>query len=312
MFEFNCGIDGLDTSSNSVVEKATVESILSSIKSGISFDIAKNHTGVCIWDGSKVEILGFDISYDYDSTDYLAEAKMRLWLKNKCEEIMKGRHFDICQVEGVFGGVNYDTSRKLIALNGVVAELILEGRVSVSNYYNLTQKEWSKDFRTVIKLGKALSSKYETQEILKYLGFNFVLENENLSNAEKEAIFYEDKCDAVGMLCGVALRLNSNANFKKSSSVALSNVKMYFIEDMYDTYSLNDKVFDDNQIISVDITSKDLEKEIRDLATKHDDCILATCLENKQLGVFGINNGFTFFEQGYGYLVFYNKELKRK
>ena len=95
MFEFSCGLDSVDDSTNSIVEKETVESILSAIPSGISFDIAKNHTGVCIWENNKVDCFGFNIDYDYDKDDNLAECKMRLWLKNKCYEIMKGRHFPV-------------------------------------------------------------------------------------------------------------------------------------------------------------------------------------------------------------------------
>ena len=313
MFDFNCGVDSVDEASNSTINKETVESILSVFSSGISFDIAKNHTGVCIWENNKVELLGFDIDYDYDKDDYLAESKMRLWLKNKCEEIMKGRHFEVCQVEGVYGGENFDTSRKLIALNGVVAELILEDRVNVDNYYNLTQKEWGKDFRTIIKLGKALSSKYETQEILKYLDFEFAVKNADLSDSKKKEIFYEDICDAVAMLCALALRLKCQGNKLKQSSVRLSNIKMYFVEEMGDTYGLNDKVIDsDNyEMINVFITSKDIQNEVVALTRDIPNKIMCALLDNKDLGTFGIRNGFEFYEQGYGYLIFYNKDLKR-
>lgn len=311
MFDFNCGVDSVDESANSVIKKESVESILSLFSSGISFDIAKNHTGVCIWDGTRVELLGFDIDYSYDKDDYLAESKMRLWLKNKCYEIMKGKHFEVCQVEGVFGGENFDTSRKLIALNGVVAELILEEKVSVDYYYNLTQKEWAKDFRTIIKIGKGLNTKYETQEILKYLEFSYVLENESLSNKEKENIFYEDICDAVGMLCGLALRLKCKERNVKSSSVRLSNVKMYFIEEMSDVYGLGDKVVDSCEMVSSHFVSKDIQNEIVTCVSLNPNKVVSVCVNNSDLGTFGIRNGFEFFPQGYGYLIFYNKALRK-
>ena len=42
-------------------EKLTTESVLSQIPSGVGLDIAKNHTGVCIWDGSSIEVCGFSL-----------------------------------------------------------------------------------------------------------------------------------------------------------------------------------------------------------------------------------------------------------
>lgn len=317
MFDLSFGIETNELNigvQNVVIKKESVETILSVFESGISFDIAKNHIGVCKWLNGKVETIGFAIDYDYDKEDYLAESKMRLWLKNRCNEIMGDDYYEVCQVEGVFGGENFDTTRKLISLNGVVAELILEDKVNVGNYYNLIQKEWAKDFRRVIKLGKALSSKYETQEILKYLDFEFATKNADLSEAEKKRIYYEDICDAVGMLCGLALRLNCKTDTTKRSSVRLSNIKMYFIEDTFEMYELRrkDKVLDNFDMISLATTSKDVEKEIKTNVEMYPDNVVHLCVDNSMLGRFGITNNVPYFEQGFVNIICYNKDLKRR
>lgn len=319
MFDFSFGVEsddlGLDVVTQNIeVKKECVETILSFFNSGISFDIAKNHIGVCKWLNGKVEVIGFAIDYNYDKGDYLAESKMRLWLKDRCKEIMGDDYYEVCQVEGVFGGENFDTTRKLISLNGVVAELILENKVNVGSYYNLTQKEWAKDFRKVIKLGKALSSKYETQEILKYLDFEFAIKNADLSEAEKKRIYYEDICDAVGMLCGLALRLNCDTDTKKSSSIRLSDIKMYFMEDTLELHVLKrkDDVLDTFGILSLELTSKDLEKEIKTAVEMNPDNIIHFCVDNAMLGRFGIQHNIPYYDQGYVNIICYNKNLKRR
>lgn len=315
MLDFNCGIEMDEEVINPVIKKESVESILSTYNNAISFDIAKNHTGVCVWRDGKLETLGFENGIEYDKSDNMSEAKMRLWLKNKCKEIMGYTYFDVCQVEGVFGGENFDTTRKLIALNGVVAELILENQVNVGRYYNLIQKEWAKDFRQIIKIGKALSSKYETQEILKYLDFDFVLSNCDKSDSYKKDIFYEDICDAVGMLCGVALREKFDLTKKPSSGIKLSDIKMYFIEDLDDLYVLRnkDKVLADVDMIALDTKiGSEPEEVIKSLVMEHPDNVINILVGNNELGRFGVKHNFPFYEQGYGNLVFYDKKLKRR
>ena len=60
----------------SIISKPDIKQVLSVIPSGIGLDIAKNHTGVVIWDGSEIEEFGFAIK-DYDKSDYFAEYRMR-------------------------------------------------------------------------------------------------------------------------------------------------------------------------------------------------------------------------------------------
>lgn len=315
--DFNCG--GLDdgfgcevgVATTPTVQKISVEAVLSLFKSGISFDIAKNHIGVCIWDGKTVTVDGFSIEYDYDNEDYLAEAKMRLWLKNRCAEYFVNKHFEVCQVEGTYGGVNYDTNRKLIVLNSVVAELIVEGRADVENYFNLILKEWLKDFKRIVKVGKSLTSKYEIQEILKFMEFPFAVENADKSNSYKLSIYYEDICDAVGMLCGLAMRLKDNKRVSKPSSVRLSNVRFKVIEDMDFLYELGDEIIESNSVTMVDIGGLGVEDFMLKTLKGNESKVFVTLLKNKDLGRFAINNGIPYFDSEQGYIIFYSKEIKK-
>ena len=293
------------------IERPTVESILSSFKSGIGLDIAKNHTGIALWRDGKLETLGFAIDMEYDDSSYLAEAKMRKWFKDKMREILRGYDWEVCIIEDVYGGVNFSTTRKLLALNCVVDELLLEGDISIGNLYRFKETEWMKDLRTIYKVSTKLNPKYECEQILKYLGFDLVLREENSSQANKERIFYEDRCDATGQLLSLAMHLLSNVREVKSSSVRLSNIQVYFFEDLYDHPEVDDLVLEEFMInVCTDFNVNNIEGSIIKCLSENKG-VYSVYLSTDQLGTFGIRNGYSFYEQGYGYLVFYNKALRK-
>lgn len=290
----------------------TVETILSQFKSGIGLDIAKNHTGVCLWRDGKVETLGFAIEMEYEKDSYMAEAKMRLEFKSKLEEILKGYDWEVCIIEDVYGGVNFDTTRKLLALNCVVDELMLEGRVTIGNLYRFKEAEWIKDLRSIVKLGTKLNPKYECQKILEYLGYQFVLENYNRSESYKQDIFFEDRCDATGQLLALAMHLKSEVRTVKKSSLRLSDIYMVFIEDLDDAFYLDDETVGSYGINEVvDFNRKDIERGILDAVEENKNQVYFVMLSTGELGTFGMKNGLTFYEQGFGYLIFYHKSLRK-
>ena len=81
------------------IEKPTVLSLLQTIKSGIAFDLAKNHTGIVIWNGVEIERYGFELQ-EYDKSDPFGYYRMRYNLRREIEKIVSGRHFEYCVVEG--------------------------------------------------------------------------------------------------------------------------------------------------------------------------------------------------------------------
>lgn len=302
----------IESGLTSSFEIPSVEKFLSVFKSGIGLDIAKNHTGVCLWRDGKVETLGFKVGMDYDSSSYMAEAKMRLEFKRKIEELLKGYPWEVCIIEDVYGGVNFDTTRKLLALNCVVDELILEGKIDIGNLYRFKESEWMKDLRKIHKAGNKLNPKYECELILEFLNFGLVTENKNKSTGAKQDMFYEDRCDATGQLLGLAMHLNSEEREVKKSSVRMSGIVVDFVDDLDDfLFSLDEKIAGRELLEISDFNRRNLEASLLDAIKEHPENIVFMQVPTSELGTFGLKNGFEFYEQGYGYLVGYSKQLRK-
>lgn len=302
----------IESGLTSSFEIPSVEKFLGVFKSGIGLDIAKNHTGVCLWRDGKVETLGFKVGMDYDSGSYMAEAKMRLEFKRKIEELLKGYSWEVCIIEDVYGGVNFDTTRKLLALNCVVDELILEGKIDIGNLYRFKESEWMKDLRKIHKAGNKLNPKYECELILEFLNFNLVTENKNKPAGVKQDMFYEDRCDATGQLLGLAMHLNSEEREVKKSSVRMSGIVVDFIDDLDDfLFSLDEKIAGRELLEISDFNHRNLETSLLDAIKEHPENIVYMQVSTGELGTFGMKNGFDFYEQGYGYLVGYSKQLRK-
>lgn len=290
----------------------SLESILSIFRSGVGLDIAKNHTGVSMWKDGVLTTLGFNIDMDYDKTDYMAEAKMRIQFKRLITDILKDYNWEVCVIEDVYGGSNFDTTRKLLALNCVVDELALEGVINVEHIYRLKEAEWLKSLRTISNKGTRLNPKYECQAILEFLKFPFYLENVSKSETEKRKLFFEDRCDATGQLLALALKLTDADVKTKSSSVRMSNLYVNFFEDEDDVYWSDDKVLKNAEVVFVDFPEAgDIEEILLQLVNENKESVLMMKVPTDKLGTFGVVNGFEFFEQGYGFLVCYDKGLRK-
>ena len=185
------------------ITKTTLFDFFKYIKSGIALDVAPDHTGVVIWDGEKVTEYGFRVEIDSKSVHW--EYKMRRDFKQELKKIVSGKDFEVCVIEGVYGGVNYDTTQKLLALNTVIDELIFEGVWFITEFFRWKPSEWLAKARMVYKQRGKLKTKLEIQGILEYLGYEFYITNKDKSDKEKAEMFFEDKCDACGMLLAVCV-----------------------------------------------------------------------------------------------------------
>lgn len=292
-----------------IIEKLTVLNLFKTIKSGIGLDISKNHTGIVIWNGKTIETYGFAIE-EYDKSDYFAEYKMRRDFKEKLYQIVKDRHFEYCIVEDVYSGENFDTVRKLLALQTVIDELIFEHVCVVDNFVRWLQVEWSKYTRQVYKQSGRLKSKLETQGILEYLEFDFYLEHKGDSERVKKEIFFEDICDACAMLIGVIVKKSTEETIAKNPNIKLSDIKMIYVEHKEDRKKVRDKrlkEISEEDIINVEI-NKTIEKNILTYCTNNRTDVMCAEIPVNKLGVFGQKHKFNFYESGNGYLYFYYKK----
>lgn len=291
-----------------ILEKLTVLNIFNTIKSGIGLDISKNHTGIVIWNGSSIETYGFAIE-EYDKSDYFAEYKMRLDFKNRLSQIVKDRTFEYCIVEDVYSGENFDTVRKLLALQTVMDELIFEHVCVVDKFVRMLQVEWSKYTRQIYKPNGRLKSKIETQALLEYLNFEFYMEHKDDSERVKKEIFFEDICDACAMLIGLIMKNSLENSVAKTQSIKLKDIKMVYVEHKEDIKTLRDKRLknlEEKDVVDVNIT-KAIEKNILLCCTNDRDNVMRAEIPVNKLGVFGQKHKFNFYASGNGYLYFYYK-----
>lgn len=299
----------MEVTSSSVISKPTLLAMLKTIPSGIALDVAKNHTGVVHWDGVELHRYGFAIE-EYNKGDPFAEYKMRRAFKAKLSELLKGLSVKYCVIEDVFGGENFDTVRKLLALQTVIDELIFDRVLFVDTFFRWNEPKWSALTRTIYKQRGKLKSKIETQGILEYLEDEFYLAHKSDSASTKRELFFEDICDATGILLGVVASEIMQINIAKASAIKLSQVKMFYIDDLEDTYGHKDRRIREEGFISVDLDYRNLERSICLQAAQHPDDVLCALLPSAKLGVFGTKMGFQFYDSEESYLLFYAKKGK--
>ena len=306
--DFDIELDSIEVPTESTtvsLEKPTTEGVLKVLGSGLGLDVAKNHTGVCIYRNGKIERYGFAVK-DYDKTDYHADYRMRYEFKTKLKEIIQGMEFNYCIIEDVYGGENYDTVRKLLALNTVIDELIFEGSVKVKDFYRWAESRWLKYFKMIYQCRKGLKSKVATQEILEYLEDSFYMENKD--NPHKLKIFFEDICDATAMLCGLAVFISSQEeDSKKEKKITMKDIKMYYLEDSLDYLSLSDDRVRYEDWLPINAEFKNLERKVLESAKANPDSVMSMELPVARLGRFGVEHNFTFYPSGEGVLIWYLK-----
>ena len=293
-----------------VIQKPTVQLLLETIKgNALALDIAKNHTGICLWQNGVLKTIGFEIS-EYDNSDYHAEYKMRRKFKDKLIDLIKGIQFEYIVVEDVYGGENFDTVRKLLALQTVIDELIFDSVVTCEHFYRWKQPEWAKRARQIYKMGNKLKSKYETQGLLEYLEFSFYIQNKDLTEPEKEKIFFEDICDACGMLMAVVAEKHFNNDSSHPETLKNSDIVVKYVQDVNEPKGIRDErikeAINKKTILRVELNTRSIEKSIYNKVLEHPDEIMYADVESKYLGQYGLKKKFTFYTEG-GCLIFYRR-----
>jgi len=310
--DFNIGIteEGFGKESYSYmgsVAKPTVISILKNVDSGIGIDISKNHTGIVVWDGISITTHGFKLN-KINKEDPHSEYRMRMDFRSRLSSVVTGKKFENCVVENAYGGSNFDTVRKLLALNTVVDELLFDGVFEVDNFYRWLQSEWSSRLRKVYKPAFKMLSKVETQNILEYLEFEFLLENKHKSDKYLEEIFFEDICDACGMLLASANEQKLETRLVNCSPVKFSDIKMLYVDDIENTGYIKDRKIQELGYTEVTINTKTIKRDIMRVVNNNPNEIYCVYIPVTHLGVFGIEHNLTFFSSGDGYLFFYSKK----
>ena len=307
MFDVSFGLEDVSTSVD--ISSPTVEGILSGWGTALGLDVAPNHTGVFIWDGKGWSTHGFKLDDSISDCDVFYDAKVRRYFKDMYLSLFGGKRFDHICIEGCYGGDNYDTVKQLLNINTVIDDLILDGAVSCDDFCRVKPSTWLSGLSKVVHLKGGYSTKYKTQEILKQLGYEFALEGLGLSSSKLKDIFYEDICDATGIVLGVRMLQKLNLPVKKSSSVGLSQIEIHYLENLDDMYSLHGGFVHNVCTYDVSINKRTIEKEIKRLVNEDSSQVYYLRLETSKLGDFGIKRGYKFYPQGFGWLVFYHKNL---
>lgn len=288
----NIGIGEEDTLSP--LQSISIGELMKPIQSGIALDIAKNHSGVVIWDGVSTTEYGFKLM-DYDKSDPHALYRLRKDLYDHLLPIVNGNEYQCCIIEDTYGGSNYDTTAKLVTLNTVIDELIFQGKLSVEEFYRWKESTWLKNLRKVYKVDKSPKAKYETQLILEYLGYDFYLRNKDIGNKQKEAIFFEDICDAAGMLFSLAAYKTSDDN--KPKRITIRDMEFRLVDSIYDEHYRGE--FKEEVI-----PEKDIEKQILQYDTGQ---LYYMEVNDRILGKFGVKYDL-HIDKGKSAFLFFRKK----
>lgn len=308
MFDVSFGLVGKEESCP-LIEKPTIEGILSKWDSALGLDIAPNHTGISIWRDGKLSVYGFCIDESLSVDDVFYYAKVRRFFRSKFNEFFGGMTFQHICVEGCYGGENYTTVKALLNINDVVDDMILDGEVFCENFSRVPETKWMSGCTKITKVVAGLNSKVKIQKILKELGFEFYLENCDKTEKYKKEIFFEDICDAVGITLGVCMLQKLNIPLRSSRSVALSSIKTHYVPYFDDIYKLDKGLAHDVCIYEVIMNTSTIESEIKRLVSEDTDQMYVVRLNTTELGNWGIKRGFKFYPSGDGWLVFYHKDL---
>ncbi len=300
------------------VNKPRVEDFLKRFESALSFDISMTGTGITEWHRDTGEILHHTIEIDDEvdlSKDDLAEEKMRLAYEKDVLSIYEGKHFEVVVIENAFGGKNFDTVRKLLALNSVIGTLILRGKMSATHFYKRSNKVWKKYLSKVHRV-KGLKDKLNIEEALLYLEYPYAVNYTHLSKADKERVHYQDILDSLGQLVGLAIELNENEGKAKTTKrLQMRDICVSYMNDIAELDFTDDKILTESQVEIVEL-DMDIEKKVLTQTQEgynlQETTAYAMYVPNDKLGTFASRYDIPFNDQGYVYVVFYDKQLKKR
>lgn len=300
------------------VKKPKVEDFLKRFESALSFDISMAGTGITEWhrEGSKIEHYSIHVDGEVDlDKDSLAEEKMRLAYEKDVLDLFEGKHYEVIVVENVFGGSNFDTVRKLLALNSVIGTLVLRGSILTDNFYKRSNKVWKKYLSKVYRV-KGLKDKLNIEQALLYMEYPLAVNYTNASSKVKDDLCYQDLLDSMGMLVGLSIELSELDNKKASKrNLQMRDITLSYVVDLVDLDFLDDDILKEASFEQVDL-DMDLEKKIllqsQEGYDKEEETAYVMRVENEKLGAFGTRHDLPFLEQGFLYLVFYDKWLTKR
>lgn len=308
------GTDDIEAKELPSIERVTVESLLKGLGTSLALDISKNSTGISFWKDNELHVSNYHIPVEYTEEDPFCEIKMRLDFKKHLTEMFSGESFDTIIVEDVYGGDDFTTVRKLLALNTVIDELVVEGTISVEHFYRQGNQTWKSNMRSIYKAGKGLKDKFEIEQVALFLGFGYALEHRSDTNAQKAKEGYQDILDATMMLCSVSALRNTNIKTKNSSRLKKSALEFDFVEILDELDYSDNKVYTLYPYIEIDRPNKraTIENVFLDRFNMHDEydeCILALKVDAGDVGLFGIEHNIPPIK---GYVLAYKKTLKKK
>ncbi len=306
MIEFQENVD-----EQVIYQQLTLDNIIKGMPSIITLDVAPQHTGIVYWDGIQLKEYYFKLTEpDKENTHWLYY--LRREFKQKLSEIVKGKVFDFCLIEDVYGGENYDTVIQLVTLNTVIDELMFDNICTIKTFYRLKPTSWMSKARQIYKQDNKLKSKFETQGLLEYLQCDYYLENKGLSAAQKKECCFEDICDAYGMLIAVvAMNKLADSKTTKEKKINFTDIKMLYVEHLEDCQQSRDKRFKNEAKQKVELR-KNIKDSILDIVREDkENKVFYADLPVSSLGAFGMKYGFTFYASGQGCLLFYVKQKKK-
>ena len=173
------------------------------------------------------------------------------------------------------------------------------------NFVRWLEPVWLKSLRGIYKQSGRPKPKIEVQGVLEFLEFPFYMEHKD--DKDKLGIFFEDICDAAGMLLGVVANKILEVNIAKQIPVKLKDVKMYYIPDLTEMCNVGDKRVECEGAVYVDLNTRSLEKSILSLVQQYPNDVLIAELPSSKLGTFGVKMKFMFYDSDECHLIFYKK-----
>src|SRR5690606_18826910 len=216
---------------NISIEKPTVEGLIGlSMDSGLGLDVSKTSTGITVYKDGVLET--YQSVPEFDDESDLRYYEMMKALEDDILSLAEGQHFDIIAIEEPIHGENFKTVRMLILLNSVIDKLIGEGKVTCDYFRRIDNTVWKKWLRTLRPIKKYETDKIEVVNIFKYLDYEFAVKGDELTNAEKARIGFQDQLDSLGVLLGAGLeRMNSKGTVGKSRKRYKVHVELYGSEE---------------------------------------------------------------------------------
>ncbi len=223
--ELDCSLLSFDDDESDVRESEKLK--ISENGSYLGLDISELSTGVCIYRNGMRKTYNFSVNHADNSC--FGEVLLRRSLKENLRELILGSSFDVVIIEDVFQGINPLTTRKLYALNTAIDEMILDGEISCSKFFRVSNQTW-----------KSWLFKLDTDGCLK--GMNDKLKIETclgMLGIHEEGRGFQDRLDATGMLVGYLLNpeeAEKSINRKKKKKVSISDVVVSYGSEKYDVF----------------------------------------------------------------------------